>query len=164
MSRSDSFLSTAFAAAVVLSFWLPAAVAGTASPCKLATSAQVKAAFGGTVGAGKVDNSIPGAPTCHYAIKGSNLGQSGSAVVFVTPGQTATTFALAKKEVSGTVSLPGVGNGAFYNPNTMAVELIKGTTVANAQALFFNPGGPQVSAAKVKADTIALAKSVAKNL
>jgi hypothetical protein len=145
MSRSDSFLSTAFAAAVVLSFWLPAAVAGTASPCK-------------------VDNSIPGAPTCHYAIKGSNLGQSGSAVVFVTPGQTATTFALAKKEVSGTVSLPGVGNGAFYNPNTMAVELIKGTTVANAQALFFNPGGPQVSAAKVKADTIALAKSVAKNL
>ena len=156
--------STVSVAAVVLVLWPAAAAAGTPSPCKLATSAQVKAAYGGTVGAGKVDNSISSAPTCRFAIKSSNLGQSGSAVVFITPGQTAATFALAKKEVPGTVSVSGVGNGAFYNPSTTAVELIKGATVANAQALFFNPGGAQVSAVKVKADTIALAKLVAKNI
>ena len=47
---------------------------------------------------------------------------------------------------------------------TTAVELLKGTTVANAQAVFFNPGGPEVSAVKVKADVIALARSVAKHI
>ena len=123
--------------------------------------AEVKAAFGGTVGAGKIDNSIPGAPTCHFSIKGSNLGMSGNAVVFITPGQTKATFAIAKKIVPGAVTVSGVGNGAFYNPHTTAVELIKGGTVASAVRL---PGGPQVSAVKIKADVIVLAKSVAKHI
>jgi len=139
-------------------------VAAPASPCKLATTVQVKAAFGGTVGAGKVDNSIPGAPTCHFSVKHSNLGFSGEAVVFITPGQSAATFKLAKKEVPGAVSVGGVGTAAFYNPHTTAVELLKGNTVASAQAIFLNPGGPQPNAAKVKADVIVLAKAVAKHL
>ena len=55
---------------------LALALAGAAptSPCKLATTAQVKAAFGGTVAAGKVDNSLPSAPTCHFKVTHSNLG------------------------------------------------------------------------------------------
>src|SRR5205085_11882831 len=58
----------------------------SSSPCSLATVAQVEAAFGGSVGAGKVDNSLPGAPTCHFQVKGSSLGVAGEAVVFITPG------------------------------------------------------------------------------
>jgi len=57
-----------------------------------------------------------------------------------------------------------VGTAAFYNPHTTAVELLQGKVVASAQAIFLNPGGPQVSVAKLKADVIALAKSVAKHV
>jgi hypothetical protein len=134
------------------------------TPCKLASSGQVKAAFGGKIGAGKLESTIPGAPTCEFAVKGSNLGMNGSAIVFITPGQSRATFALAKTLVPGAVTVSGVGDGAFYNPRTTTVELIKGTTVANAQAVFLNPGGPAVSAAKVEADAILLAKAVAKHL
>lgn len=140
------------------------AQAAPSSPCSLATVAQVKAAFGGTVGAGKVDNSIPGAPTCHFQVKHSNVGLSGEAVVFITPGQSAATFRIAKKEVPGAVSVSGVGTAAFYNPHTTAIELLKGSTVANAQGIFLNPGGPQPNAAKLKADVIALAKAVAAHI
>ena len=129
-----------------------------------ATRAEVKAAFGGKVAPGRVDNIIPGASTCHYGVTGSNLGMSGTAVVFVTPGQTPATFAIAKKVIPDVVSVKGVGNGAFYNPHTTSVELLKGRVVASAQAIFLNPGGPQVNAVKVKADVIALAKAVAKHL
>jgi type IV secretory pathway protease TraF len=133
--------------------------AAPASPCKLATTAQVKAAFGGTVGAGKVDTSLPSAPTCHFKVTHSNLGISGEAVVFVTPGQSAATFKLAKKYVPGAVTVTGIATAAFYNPHTTSIELLKGNAVASAQGIFFG-----ANAAKVKADVIVLAKAVAKNL
>jgi hypothetical protein len=129
------------------------------SPCKLATVAQVKAAFGGTVAAGKVDSSLPSAPTCHFKVTHSNLGINGEAVVFVTPGQSASTFKIAKKYVPGAVTVTGVGTAAFYNPHTTSIELLKGNAVASAQGIFFG-----ANAAKVKADVIVLAKAVAKNL
>jgi hypothetical protein len=129
------------------------------SPCKLVTTAQVKAAFGGTVGAGKVDTSLPSAPTCHFSAKHSNLGVTGEAVVFITPGQSASTFKLAKKYVPGAVTVHGVATAAFYNPHTTSIELLKGNTVASAQGIFFG-----ANAAKVKADVIVLAKAVAKHL
>jgi hypothetical protein len=151
-------------ALIALSVAAGSARAGSQSPCKLATVAEVRAAFGGTVGAGRVDNSLPGDPTCHYAVKGSNLGLNGTAVVFLTPDQTPATFALAKKEVPGALAVAGIATDAFYNPHTTAIELLKGTVVANAQAIFLNPGGPQPNPARTKADTIALAKAVAKNL
>jgi len=141
-----------------------AGAAATPSPCRLATTAEVKAAFGGTVGAGKIDASIPGAPTCHFSVRHSNLGLSGTAVVFITPGQSAATFKLARKFVPGAASVSGVGTAAFYNPHTTSVELLKGNTVATAQGVFLSLGGPSPSAAKVKADVIVLAKAVAKHL
>jgi len=149
---------------LALSFVGAANAAAPQSPCKLATTAQVKTAFGGTVGAGKVDNSIPGAPTCHFSVKHSNLGINGEAVVFITPGQSAATFKLAKKYVPGAVTVKGVGTEAFYNPHTTAIELLKGNVVANAQGLFYNADGPQPNAAKMKADVIVLAKAVAKHI
>jgi hypothetical protein len=156
---------SALALVIAVMIGANAASAGApSSPCQLATATEVKAAFGGTVGAGKIDNSIPGAPTCNYSVKNSNLGLSGSAVVFITPGQTAQTFNVAKKAVPGAVSVSGVGNAAFYNPHTTAIELLKGKVVANAQGIFLNPGGPSPNAAKVKADVVVLAKAVAKHV
>ena len=140
---------------------LALALAGAAppSPCKLATVAQVKAAFGGTVAAGKVDNSLQSAPTCHFKVTNSNLGVSGDAIVFVTPGQSAATYKIAKKYLPGAVTVTGVGTAAFYNPHTTSVELLKGNTVASAQGVFFG-----ANAAKLKADVIALAKAVATHI
>ena len=141
-----------------------AAAAGATSPCTLVTAAQVKAAFGGTVAAGEIDNSIPGQATCHFAVKGSNLGANGDTIVFLTPNQTPALFALAKREVPGAVTVPGLGDGAFYNAHTTAIELIVGGTVADAQAVFFTAQGTHVTSGKVKADVIALARAVAKHL
>jgi hypothetical protein len=138
-------------------------IATPASPCALVTSAEVRAAFGGAVGAGRVDNSLPGAPSCHFTVKKSNLGLDGEAVVFITPGQSAAMFKLARKEVPGAVAVAGVGTAAFYNPHTSAIELLKGNRVANAQAIFLNPGGARPNPAKLKADVVALAKAVAKH-
>jgi hypothetical protein len=138
--------------------------ATSASPCKLTSRAEVKTAFGGKVGPGRVDNSLPGAPTCHFAVTGSNLGRNGEAVVFVTAGQTPATFALAKKVIPGVVTVKGVASAAFYNPHTTSIELLQGKIVASAQGIFLNPGGPPVNAARVKADVIKLAKSVARHL
>lgn len=129
------------------------------SPCKLVTTAEVKAAFGGTVGAGRVDTSLPSAPTCHFKVTHSNLGLSGEAVVFITPGQSAATFKIAKKYIPGAVTVTGVGTAAFYNPHTTSIELLEGSTVASAQGIFLG-----ANAAKVKADVILLAKAVAKHL
>jgi hypothetical protein len=134
------------------------AAAAAPAPCKLATTAQVRAAFGGSIGAGKVDSSV-GDPMCRFAVSGSNLGQSGTVIVFPSPEQTAAMFAIAKRSVPGAVPVAGVGNGAFYNPHTSSIELIKGKTVATVQGLFLG-----ASAAKVKADVIALARTVGKNL
>lgn len=148
---------------LALSFVGAASAAPRQSPCKLATTAQIKAAFGGTVGAGKVDNSI-GVPSCHYAVKHSNLGVSGEAIVFITPGQTAATFKLAKKEVPGAVTVSGIGNGAFYVANTGSIEMLEGNTVASAQGVFLDANAHPITSAKMKADVIVLAKAVAKHL
>ena len=137
--------------------------AAPTNPCKLVTTAQVHAAFGGTVAAGKVDNSL-GVPSCHFAVKHSNLGVSGEAIVFITPGQSAATFKIAKKEVPGAINVPGIGNGAFYVANTGSIELLKGNTVANVQGLFLDKDAHPITSAKMKADVIVLAKTVAKNL
>ncbi|MBV8065794.1 MAG: hypothetical protein JOY73_09740 [Actinobacteria bacterium] len=139
-----------------------AAHAGSPSPCSLATTAQVKAAFGGTVSAGKVDNST-GVPACHFKVTHSNLGVSGEAIVFITPGQSAATFKIAKKEVPGAISVSGIANGAFYVANTDSIELLKGSTVASAQGVFLDSDAHPIINAKSKADVIVLAKIVAKN-
>ncbi|HEY2072813.1 MAG TPA: hypothetical protein VGG88_04485 [Gaiellaceae bacterium] len=137
--------------------------AAPSSPCKLVTTAQVKAAFGGTVAAGKLDTAT-GVPACHFAVKHSNLGVSGEAIVFVTPGQTAATFKLAKKYVPGAVTVSGIGNGAFYDAHTGSIELLKGSTVASAQGVFLDSNAHPITSAKMKADVIVLAKAVAKHI
>lgn len=152
------------AVALVLGIWFAgSAIASTPSPCKLATVADVQAAFGGTVAAGKVDNSS-GVATCHFAVKHSNLGASGDAIVFLTPGQTAATFKVARKYVPGAVTVNGVATAAFYDPHTTAIEMLKGNTVANAQGVFFDANAHPIRSTKIKADVIVLAKAVAKHL
>lgn len=148
----------AFALSLVLA--ASARAAGPPSPCKLVTVAEVKAAFGGAVAGGKIDNSLPSGPQCVFHVKHSNLGVDGDAIVFVTPGQSAATFRIAKKTVPGAVGVGGIGTGAFYDPHTTSIELLKGNTVASAQGVFLGAS----NAAKAKADVIVLAKAVAKHL
>lgn len=149
--------------ALALVFAGSAQAGAPSSPCGLATVAQVKAAFGGTVSAGKIDNSL-GVPSCHFKVKHSNVGASGEVVLFITPGQTPTTFKIAKKEVPGAVSVPGIGNGAFYVANTGSIEMIKGNTVANVQGVFLDADAHPITSAKLKADVTALSKVVVKHL
>jgi len=146
--------------AFVLVLAASAQAAGPPSPCKLVTVAEVKAAFGGAVAAGKIDNSLPSGPQCIFHVKHSNLGVDGEAIVFVTPGQSAATFKIAKKTVPGAVGVSGIATGAFYNPHTTSIELLKGNAVASAQGVFLGAS----NAAKIKADVIVLAKAVAKHL
>jgi hypothetical protein len=134
-----------------------------ASPCSLATVAQVKAAFGGTVSTGKLDMST-GVPACRFKVKHANVGASGEAILFLTPGQSAATFKIAKKEVPGAVSVSGIGNGAFYVASTGSIELLKGNTVANVQGVFLDDDAHPITTAKMKADVTALAKTVVKHL
>ena len=161
MSSGRSFGA---ALAVALATAASAGAAAPANPCKLVAVAQVRAAFGGTVAAGKVDNSLPSAPVCKFHVKGSNLGIDGDAIVFITPGQSAASYKIAAKSIPGAVKVTGVGNAAFYNPHTTSIELLKGNTVASAQGVFVDFGGPSVNAAKIKADVIVLAKAVAAHL
>lgn len=150
-------------AAIALAFAGSAHAGAPASPCSLVTVAQVKAAFGGTVSPGKVDSST-GVPVCRFKVRHSNLGASGDAIVFVTPGQSPATFKIAKKGVPGAVGVSGIANGAFYVANTGSIELLKGTTVANAQGVFLDADAHPITSAKMKADVILLAKAVAKHL
>jgi len=62
------------------------------------------------------------------------------------------------------VTVKGIGSAAFYNLHTTSIELLKGKAVASAQGIFLSLGGPPVNAAKVKADVIKLAQSVARHL
>jgi hypothetical protein len=153
--------------AILAAAFLSASTASAASPrspCSLATRVEVKAAFGGTVGAGAIDNSLPGAPKCQFEVKRSNLGMNGTAVVFFTPGQTADTFKLARKIVPDAVSVAGIATAAFYNPHTASIELLKRNTVATAQGVFLDPGGREPNARKIKTDVILLAKTVARHM
>lgn len=84
----------------------------------------------------------------------SNLGgASGEAVAFITPGQSAATFKVAKKEVPGAVSVAGIGK-----------EMLKGNTVATAQGIFLDANAHPIASAKMKAGVVTLAKAVAKHL
>ena len=137
------------------------AKAGVANPCTLATPAAVAAAFGGTVAKGKVFPLAAG-KGCWYQVTASNLGVSGHILVTPMTSQNAQTFTVTKK-LPGEVDIPGVGDDAIYLAGLTAIEILKGDTVVNAQPLFTS-GGLPVRGAKVKADTIALARSIAASM
>ncbi len=138
------------------------ATSAAKNPCAMTSPSGVAAAFGGAVGEGKVDDSLPD-PACTFTVTGSNLGIDGSVAVFLSPEQTASTFQTAKKTIPDVVAV-SLGDEAFYNPRTSAIEFIKGPTVGTVQAIFTNFGGPPVDAAKVKADTLSLAQTVVAGL
>jgi Protein of unknown function (DUF3558) len=137
------------------------AQADVANPCALTTSSAVAAALGGTVASGKVVPFAAG-KACWYQVTASNLGVSGHILVTPLTGQDAQTFASAKK-LPGEVDIPGVGDDAIYLAGTTTMEILQGDTVVDAQPLFIS-GDQPVSGAKVKADTIALARSIAASL
>jgi hypothetical protein len=159
-SPGGSPAQTGGAAALATTAPPASARADTANPCALTSPSAVAAAFGGTVASGKVVPDVVG-KACWYQVTASNLGVSGHILVTPLTSQDAQTFAVAKK-LPGEVDIPGVGDDAIYLAATTTMEILKGDTVVDTQPLFIS-GGP-VSGAKVKADTIALARSIAASL
>jgi len=64
----------------------------------------------------------------------------------------------------GDVVVTGVGDDAYYDPTTTGLVFRKGDTVYFVLAKFKAPVGVVLDAAKVKADVVALAKTVAGRL
>ena len=65
---------------------------------------------------------------------------------------------------SGDVVVPGVGDDAYYDPNTTGIVFHKGDTVYFVLVQLKAPVGVVLDALKMKSDVIALAKAVAGTL
>ncbi|MDQ2837560.1 MAG: hypothetical protein M3Y42_15610 [Actinomycetota bacterium] len=133
------------------------------SPCGYATVAQLTTIFGGTVSPGALDTAPDVVdPTCKWTVTGANLGTGSGDIVIAVPAQLQdpTKFGYAKAGLPTAVDVPGVGDSAFYLPQTTSVNLLKGSKSLLVQAVFTNRPDPT----KIKAEVIALAGAAAGNL
>lgn len=136
----------------------------TGAPCRITSPTDVAAAFGGKVGPSTAGTSGIGNPICRFTLTKSNAGVPGTVSVTVDTKSSAKTFAQVKKSQPGAVSVGGVGDSAFYVASTGTLQFIKGSQAAVLQAVLRAPGGPAPSAARVKADVISLARTVAASM
>jgi hypothetical protein len=139
---------------------------GTGSDvCTRVSTSTVTASFGGSA---TVFQSTPflGNPACAYSVKASNLGVDGVIQVANMIIWKAQNYQTAKDTglSSGDVAVAGVGDDAYYDPNTTGLVFRKGDTVYFVLAQFKAPVGVVLDAARMKADVIALAKAVAATL
>jgi hypothetical protein len=130
--------------------------------CAVVPSSTVTAAFGGSVTTATAGVFL-GNPSCTYAVKGSNLGADGGIQVADMVIWKAQNYQVAKQTglTGGDVDVTGVGDDAYYDPTTTGLVFRKGDTVYFVLARFNAPVGVVFDAAKMKADVVALAKSVA---
>ena len=128
-------------------------------------SSTVTTAFGGSVTTATAVAFL-GNPSCTYAVKGSNLGADGGIQVADMVIWKAQNYQVAKQTglTGGDVDVTGVGDDAYYDPTTTGLVFHKGDTVYFVLAAFKAPVGVVFDAAKMKADVVALAKSVAGRL
>jgi Protein of unknown function (DUF3558) len=133
--------------------------------CTVVPSANVTAAFGGSVTTATAVAFL-GNPSCTYAVKGSNLGADGGIQVADMVIWKARNYQVAKQTglTGGDVDVTGVGDDAYYDPTTTGLVFHKGDTVYFVLAQFKAAVGVVLDAAKMKADVVALAKSVAGRL
>jgi hypothetical protein len=99
-------------------------------------------------------------------VKGSNLGADGGIQVADMVIWKAPNYQVAKQTglTGGDVDVTGVGDDAYYDPTTTGLVSHKGDTVYFVLAQFKAPVGVVLDAARMKADVVALAKSVARTL
>lgn len=107
-----------------------------------------------------------GNPSCTYAVKGSNLRADGGVQVADMVIWKAKNYEVAKQTglTGGDVDVTGVGDDAYYDPTTTGLVFHKGDTVYFVLAQFKAPVGVVIDAATMKADVVALARTVAARL
>lgn len=104
-------------------------------------------------------------PTCNYLLGQSAIAVTGTVQVINLVIYDAQKYETAKHTGitggDGAVDVPGVAGDAYYDPHTFAMVLHKGDTVYYVGAGFSAPVGTPLDAARIKANVIALAKTVA---
>jgi hypothetical protein len=130
--------------------------------CANVPTSTVTASFGGSATVAQAGPFL-GNPACTYSVKGSNLGVDGVVQIAHMAIWKAQNYQVAKATglTSGDVVVTGVGDDAYYDPNNTGIVFHKGDTVYFVLAQFKAPVGVVLDAAKMKADVIALAKTVA---
>jgi hypothetical protein len=130
--------------------------------CAKVPTSTVTASFGGSATVAQAGPFL-GNPACTYSVKGSNLGVDGVVQIAHMVIWKAQNYQVAKATglTSGDVVVTGVGDDAYYDPNNTGIVFHKGDTVYFVLAQFKAPVGVVLDAAKMKADVIALAKTVA---
>ena len=129
--------------------------------CATVPSSTVATAFGGTV-TGTESTDFLNSPTCNYGVSRSNLGFNGRVQVIDLIFYDATWFAgwVSSQGRVHAVQVPGVADEGWYDADQTSVLLHHGNTVFFVGAIFSPPTGTVLDPAKVKTDTVALAKVV----
>jgi hypothetical protein len=133
--------------------------------CANVPTSTVTASFGGSATVAQAGPFL-GNPACTYSVKGSNLGVDAVVQIAHMVIWKAQNYQVAKATglTTGDVVVTGVGDDAYYDPTSTGIVFHKGDTVYFALAQFKAPVGVVLDAAKMKADVIALAKTVAGTL
>jgi hypothetical protein len=132
--------------------------------CTFSSAAAVQSVFGTSAPAETVDATPIGNPRCTFVVRSSNVGPGGTIVLTLSKSGNAADFAKSKSQVPGAVSVSGIGNNAFYIPADGELRFIKGTTVVVISARLSIPAQPQPKPAQLKADVLALGRSIASNV
>jgi hypothetical protein len=135
---------------------------GGSDVCANVSTSTVTASFGGSATLVQAGPFL-GNPACTYTVKGSNVGADGVVQIAHMVIWKAQNYRTAKDTglAGGDVDVAGVGDDAYYDPNNTGIVFHKGDTVYFVLVQFKAPVGVVLDAAKMKADVIALAKTVA---
>lgn len=132
--------------------------------CQIATVAAVTRTFGGGKVAETVGTTGIGAPTCRFVLTTSNLRVPGTVTVTLTAGVSRATFARGRPATRGTATVTGIGDHAFYVPNSGTLQLLKGTTRVVVQTDLRIPAGPPARPKQLRKDVVALGAAIAAGL
>lgn len=133
-----------------------------AKQCELTTAADVSAAFGGKVSQQTVSTSGIGSPLCNFVLNSSSAGASVNVTVSTHAPVTAQTFANTKADAikSGSSSVTGVGDNAYYTSSVNTLQFIRHQTGGYVQVQTMHGTGPTINANAVRAGAITLGKSI----
>jgi hypothetical protein len=132
--------------------------------CKIADPSDVANAYGGKVGTVAGGTTPIGSTKCLFTLTKSNTGVPGTVALTLNSSSSAAAFARVKKQAAGATTVADVGERAFYQAATSTLQFVKGRSVVAIQADIRVPGEKPANPPKVRADTVALAKTVAAQL
>ncbi|SOD70280.1 hypothetical protein SAMN05892883_4422 [Jatrophihabitans sp. GAS493] len=144
---------------------LPGAEGQTAASgpnCRIASTSDVKTAFGAVVTKSVATTSGIGSPLCIFTLTSSNA-KAGGSVTMSLATTTPAAFARAKAAATGAVPVSGVGDDAYLLPTTYVLHARKGNKALSIQATLGSPATAE-RAAQVKNDLIAVTKAAAAQL